>query len=117
MLNVSTICNGKIQSKISSKLKYKSAGLIIIGNEILHGDTKDKNSKLIVDWLNDQNIPVKTIQIIQDDEDAIAQAIQSIRKEADIIITTGGLGTRHDNVTTKAISKALRKNSNPMKKR
>lgn len=103
----------KIQSKISSRLKYKSAGLIIIGNEILHGDTKDKNSKLIVDWLNDQNIPVKTIQIIQDDEGAIVQAIQSIRKEADIIITTGGLGTTHDNVTTKAISKALRKKLQP----
>ena len=71
----------KTQSKKKLGPKYTSAGLIIIGNEVLHGDTKDKNSTLIVDWLNNQNIPVKSIQIIQDDEDTIVKTIRSLKKE------------------------------------
>jgi molybdenum cofactor synthesis domain-containing protein len=101
-----------ILSIIQANKKKKSlseAGILIIANEVLNGDTNDKNSSIITSWLAAQHIPVKTIRVIRDDKKEIIKALHQLKKQVSIIITTGGLGNTHDDITSESIAKALNK--------
>lgn len=84
-----------------------TAALIIIGDEILSGRTQDKNIAQIALWLNLQGIRLHEVRVVADVEDAIVEAVNTLRVRNDYLFTTGGIGPTHDDITVDAIAKAL----------
>jgi molybdenum cofactor synthesis domain-containing protein len=84
-----------------------TAALVIIGDEILSGRTQDKNVSQIALWLNVQGIRLKEVRVVPDVEDAIVEAVNTLRTRNDYLFTTGGIGPTHDDITVDAIAKAL----------
>ena len=84
------------------------AGIVIIGNEVLSGRTKDVNTSTLATWLNSLGIKVKEVKIIPDDETIIINTVNQYRKIYDYVFTTGGIGPTHDDITAESISKAFK---------
>ena len=87
--------------------KEISAGIIIIGNEILSGRTKDTNTSTLAFWLNSIGVKVAEVRIIPDIENTIAETVNTLRKKYNYIFTSGGIGPTHDDITAESISKAF----------
>ena len=87
--------------------KEITAGIIIIGNEVLSGRTKDINTSTLAKWLNSLGIDVKEVRVIPDIESKIIETVNSLRKQFNYIFTTGGIGPTHDDITAESISKAF----------
>ncbi len=87
--------------------KEITAGIIIIGNEVLSGRTKDINTSTLAKWLNSLGIQVKEVRIIPDDETIIIETVNNLRKIFNYIFTTGGIGPTHDDITAESVSKAF----------
>ena len=85
-----------------------SATIIIIGNEILSGRTKDINTSTIATWLNKLGVRVQEVRVIPDIEEVIVKTINEVRKKNTYVFTTGGIGPTHDDITAVSISKAFR---------
>ena len=84
-----------------------TAGLAIIGDEILSGRTQDRNIAQVATWLNAQGIRLAEVRVVPDIEDRIIEAIDVLRSAYDYCFTTGGIGPTHDDITVDAIAKAL----------
>lgn len=84
-----------------------TAALVVIGDEILSGRTQDKNVAQIALWLNLQGIRLAEVRVVADVEDAIVEAVNTLRARNDYLFTTGGIGPTHDDITVDAIAKAL----------
>ena len=82
--------------------------MIVIGNEVLSGRTKDKNIGWVAEKLNSVGINLIEARIIRDNQDVIISTIQELSKKVDYIFTSGGIGPTHDDITTVAIAKAFR---------
>ena len=82
--------------------------MIVIGNEVLSGRTKDKNISWVAEKLNSIGINLIEARIIRDNQDVIISTIQELSKKVDYIFTSGGIGPTHDDITTVAIAKAFR---------
>ena len=91
---------------MKKNLKIKSS-ILIIGNEILSGRTKDTNTSTISIWLNSLGVSVAEVRIIPDIENIIIQNINVLRKKYKYVFTTGGIGPTHDDITAESISKAF----------
>ena len=87
--------------------KEINAGIIIIGNEVLSGRTKDINTSSIALWLNPLGIHVKEVRVIADDENTIIDTVNVFRKKFNYVFTTGGIGPTHDDITAESIAKAF----------
>tara|TARA_B100001121_G_scaffold309305_1_gene335727 strand:+ start:70 stop:822 length:753 start_codon:yes stop_codon:yes gene_type:complete len=87
--------------------KEITAGIIIIGNEVLSGRTKDINTSTLAKWLNSLGIEVKEVRIIPDNETKIIDTVNTLRNKFNYIFTTGGIGPTHDDITAESISKAF----------
>ena len=87
--------------------KEITAGIIIIGNEVLSGRTKDINTSTLAKWLNSIGIEVKEVRVIPDIESTIIETVNHLRKNFNYIFTTGGIGPTHDDITAESISKAF----------
>ena len=85
-----------------------SAAILIIGNEILSGRTKDINTSTIATWLNKLGVRVQEVRVIPDIEEVIVKTINEVRKKNTYVFTTGGIGPTHDDITAVSISKAFR---------
>ena len=83
------------------------AGIIIIGNEILSGRTKDLNTSVISKWLNSIGITVKEARTISDDEKIIVETVNELKKKFNYVFTSGGIGPTHDDITSESISKSF----------
>ena len=83
------------------------AALIIIGNEILSGRTKDKNLAYLAEWLNEIGIQLYEVRVIRDDEQEIIECVNLLKNKYDYVFTTGGIGPTHDDITTASIAKAF----------
>jgi len=83
------------------------AAIIIIGNEVLSGRTKDINTSTIATWLNTLGIEVKEVRVIPDDKKKIIDTLNELRKKFNYIFTTGGIGPTHDDITAESISDAF----------
>ena len=83
------------------------AGIIIIGNEILSGRTKDTNTSCLALWLNSIGVKVKEVRVIPDVESIIVDTVNTLRKKLDYIFTSGGIGPTHDDITAQSIAKAF----------
>ena len=86
--------------------KINSACLVIIGNEILSGRTQDKNINHIAKELFICGISLKFVVIIPDQKKIIISQIRKLKNQYDFIITTGGIGPTHDDITSESISLA-----------
>ncbi|MBT91969.1 MAG: competence/damage-inducible protein A [Candidatus Pelagibacter sp.] len=84
-----------------------NAAIIIIGNEILSGRTKDINTSIIAIWLNSLGVRVQEVRIISDIEEVIISTINQLRTKYNYVFTTGGIGPTHDDITAQSISKAF----------
>ncbi len=80
------------------------AQLISIGNELLIGDTINTNASWMGQFLNDLGIEVTRVHTISDDADLIKRIVKSSMEESDLVITTGGLGPTHDDITKTSIA-------------
>ena len=87
--------------------KEINAGILIIGNEVLSGRTKDINTSTLATWLNSIGIKVNEVRVIPDDEKIIIDTVNEIRKKFTYVFTTGGIGPTHDDITAESISKAF----------
>ena len=83
------------------------AAIIIIGNEVLSGRTKDLNTSTLSIWLNSIGIVVKEVRVIPDIEKKIISTVNELRNKFDYVFTTGGIGPTHDDITAESVSKAF----------
>ena len=84
-----------------------TAALLVIGDEILSGRTKDKNIGYIAEYLTAIGIDLKEVRVVSDDEAAIVEAVNALRARNTYLFTTGGIGPTHDDITADCIAKAL----------
>jgi molybdenum cofactor synthesis domain-containing protein len=84
-----------------------TAGLVVIGEEILSGRTKDANIAYIASYLTRIGILLREVRIVADLEAAIVAAVDELRERYTYVFATGGIGPTHDDVTTDAIAKAF----------
>lgn len=89
--------------------KTYTASLIIIGNEILTGRTQDANTAWLAQQLLTKGIRLMEVRIIPDTEEAIIKTVNELRQSFDYIMTTGGIGPTHDDITAECIAKAFGK--------
>lgn len=85
-----------------------NAAIVVIGNEILSGRTRDINVSFLAKWLNELGVRVEEVRIIEDKEKSIIKCIYEIKKKFKYIFTTGGIGPTHDDITSKSIAKAFK---------
>ena len=84
-----------------------TAGILVIGDEILSGRTKDKNIGFIAEYLTNIGIDLKEVRVVADEEADIIAALDALRHRYDYVFTTGGIGPTHDDITADAIAKAF----------
>jgi molybdenum cofactor synthesis domain-containing protein len=87
--------------------KTVTACLVVIGNEILSGRTKDANLPFLATNLNALGVRLMEARVIPDIEDTIVATINEVRARFDYVFTTGGIGPTHDDITADAIAKAF----------
>ncbi|MGV8853986.1 MAG: competence/damage-inducible protein A [Devosia sp.] len=84
-----------------------TAGLLVIGDEILSGRTKDVNIGATADFCTDLGIDLKEVRVISDETDEIVVAVNALRARYTYVFTTGGIGPTHDDITADAVAKAF----------
>lgn len=84
-----------------------TAAVLLIGDEILSGRTKDKNLGFLADYLTALGIDLKEARVVSDQEDDIVAAVNALRQRYTYVFTTGGIGPTHDDITADAIAKAF----------
>ena len=84
-----------------------TAAVLVIGDEILSGRTKDKNIGYIADYLTAIGIDLKEVRVVSDDASAIVDALNSLRAKYVYVFTTGGIGPTHDDITADCVAKAF----------
>ncbi|MCH9779901.1 MAG: competence/damage-inducible protein A [Alphaproteobacteria bacterium] len=85
----------------------RTAAICIIGNEVLSGRTQDLNGQFLAKQLGDSGIETKQIRVIPDNQATIVATVNELRQNHDYLLTTGGIGPTHDDITTEAIAKAF----------
>ena len=90
-----------------TKITQVNASILIIGNEILSGRTKDTNTSTLALWLNTLGVKVEEVRVVPDIEEIIVDTIDKLRKKYKYVFTTGGIGPTHDDITAQSASKAF----------
>jgi len=91
----------------SSRQHLVTAAVLVIGDEILSGRTKDKNIGYIAEYLTAIGIDLSEVRVVADDEPAIVEAVNVLRTRYDYVFTTGGIGPTHDDITAECVAKAF----------
>lgn len=84
-----------------------TAAILVIGDEILSGRTKDKNIGYIAEYLTNIGIDLREVRVVPDIEDEIVAALNALRAKVTYVFTTGGIGPTHDDITADAVAKAF----------
>jgi len=84
-----------------------TAAILVIGDEILSGRTKDKNIGYIAEYLTNLGIDLKEVRIVPDEQPEIVTALNALRKRYTYVFTTGGIGPTHDDITADSVAKAF----------
>jgi molybdenum cofactor synthesis domain-containing protein len=84
-----------------------TAAILVIGDEILSGRTKDKNIGYIAEYLTNIGVDVKEVRVVPDFESEIVAALNALRHRYTYVFTTGGIGPTHDDITADCVAKAF----------
>jgi molybdenum cofactor synthesis domain-containing protein len=84
-----------------------TAAVLVIGDEILSGRTKDRNIGSIADRCSEIGIDLREVRIVPDEEDEIVAALNALRSRYTYVFTTGGIGPTHDDITADSVAKAF----------
>ena len=84
-----------------------TAALLVIGDEILTGRTKDKNIGYLAEYLTAIGIDLREVRVVPDVEEEIVSAVNALRQRYTYLFTTGGIGPTHDDITADSIAKAF----------
>ncbi len=84
-----------------------TAAILVIGDEILSGRTKDKNIGYIAEYLTNIGVDLREVRVVQDIEEEIVAAVNALRARYTHVFTTGGIGPTHDDITADSIAKAF----------
>ncbi|MCC7253082.1 molybdopterin-binding protein [Hyphomicrobium sp.] len=84
-----------------------TAAVLVIGDEILSGRTKDRNVGAIAEHLTAIGIALREVRVVGDDRDDIVAAVNALRARYTYVFTTGGIGPTHDDITADAIGAAF----------
>src|SRR6201996_9847274 len=84
-----------------------TAALLVIGDEILSGRTKDKNIGYIAEYLTDIGIDLREVRVVPDEEPEVVAAVNALRARYTYLFTTGGIGPTHDDITAECVAKAF----------
>ena len=84
-----------------------TAAVLVIGDEILSGRTKDKNIGYIADHMTAIGIQLKEVRVVPDEEAEIVAAVNVLRARYTYVFTTGGIGPTHDDITSDCVAKAF----------
>ena len=84
-----------------------TAAVLLIGDEILSGRTKDKNLGFIADYLTALGIDLKEARVVSDTQEDIVAAVNALRRRYTYVFSTGGIGPTHDDITADAMAKAF----------
>jgi molybdenum cofactor synthesis domain-containing protein len=85
----------------------RTVGLLIIGDEILKGIVSDTNTQAAAKALYGQNVLLSKVVVCSDDQEEIVAEIKRLQRDVDVIITSGGVGPTHDDVTMKSVAAAM----------
>ena len=85
----------------------KTAAILIIGNEILSGRTRDANLQLLAKALGDRGVRLLETRVVADRFEAIVAGVNALRASYDFVFTTGGIGPTHDDITTECVAAAF----------
>ncbi len=85
----------------------KTAGIVLIGNEILSGKIADANAAYLCRELRALGVDVRRISVIPDEVDGIAAEVRAFSRAYDVVFTSGGVGPTHDDVTIAGVARAL----------
>lgn len=84
-----------------------TAAMLVIGDEILSGRTRDANMHHLAGRLTEQGIALSEVRIVSDDHDAIVAAVRALSGAWDHVFTSGGIGPTHDDITAEAVAAAF----------
>ena len=84
-----------------------TAAVLVIGDEILSGRTKDQNIGYIAEYLGRIGVDLREARVVPDVEEEIVAALNALRSRYDYVITTGGIGPTHDDITADAVGRAF----------
>ncbi|SMQ53808.1 unnamed protein product [Zymoseptoria tritici ST99CH_3D7] len=90
-----------------SKRTIHTAACLIIGDEVLGGKTVDTNSAYFAKFCFSLGINLKRVEVISDDEGEIVEAARRMSSNYDFVVTSGGIGPTHDDITYQSIAKAF----------
>src|SRR5947209_16177110 len=91
----------------SAPTEHVTAALLVIGNKILSGRTKDKNIGYIAEYLTALGIDLREVRVVGDEETAIVDALNALRHRYTYVFTTGGIGPAYDDITSDCVAKAF----------
>src|SRR5471030_2458032 len=84
-----------------------TAAVLVIGDEILSGRTKDRNLGYIAEYLAKIGVDVREARVVPDVEEEIVAALNALRSRYDYVVTTGGIGPTHDDITADSVARAF----------
>src|ERR1051325_4290170 len=92
---------------MSAPSNLVTAAILVIGDEILSGRTKDKNIGFIAEYLTNIGIDLREVRVVPDIEEEIVTALNGLRHRYTYVFTTGGIGPTHDDITADCVAKAF----------
>ena len=87
--------------------KNPTAAMLVIGDEILSGRTRDANMHYLACELTKHGVDLTEVRMVVDDHDAIVAAVEALSAAHDTVFTSGGIGPTHDDITADAIAAAF----------
>jgi molybdenum cofactor synthesis domain-containing protein len=81
--------------------------ILVVGNEILSGKVQDVNVAFLAGELHAVGADLRRVLVVPDEVDVIAEAVRTLSTSHDFVLTTGGVGPTHDDVTVEAVAKAF----------
>jgi len=87
--------------------KHETAAILVIGNEVLSGRTREANAYLAAQQLFERGCKLAEIAVIPDVDEAIVSTLNRLRHQFDAVITSGGIGPTHDDITMESVARAF----------
>lgn len=94
-------------NEADSSATIVTAAILVIGDEILSGRTKDKNIGYIAEYLTDIGVDLREVRVVPDVAEEIVAALNALRGRYSYVFTTGGIGPTHDDITADAVAAAF----------